>query len=133
MAFIYCNENPNDLKVGDCVIRAIAKIEDIDWCDAYIELCSQGMEMFDMPSSNRVWMQYLKEIGYDITLLPSDCPNCYTISDFCKDHPKGKYIVATGSHVVAVEDSNYYDTWDSGSEAIMYYFEKKEEEENGTV
>ena len=132
MAFFYCNENPKDLRVGDCVVRAISKIEDIDWFDTYTELCAQGMEMFDMPDSNRVWMAYLKDIGYQITLLPDDCPRCYTIIDFCKDYPVGSYLVATGSHLVAVINGNYYDTWDSGNEVPIYYFIKKDEED-GTV
>ena len=82
-----------------------------------------------MPDSNRVWMAYLKEIGYAITLLPNNCPNCYSITDFCKDNPKGTYLLATGSHLVAVIDGNYYDTWDSGNEIPIYYFVKKENED----
>lgn len=129
MAFIYYNENPDDLRVGDCVIRAISKIEGMSWYDTYIDLCSQGMEMSDWGDSNRVWMAYLKDIGYKITLLPSTCPDCYTIADFCKDFPKGKFLVATGNHIVAVVDGNYYDTWDSGTEIPIYYFVK--ENKNG--
>lgn len=133
MAFIFDNENPDDLRVGDCVVRAISKAEDLDWFDTYIELCAQGMEMFDMPDSNRVWMAYLKEIGYTINLLPKDCPNCYTIADFCKDYPKGKYLVSTGSHLTVVINGNLYDTWDCLSEVPIIYFEKKEDNKDGNV
>ena len=38
------------------------------------------------------------------------------------DHPKGIYVVATGSHVVAVVNGDYYDSWDSGDEIVAYYF-----------
>lgn len=131
MAFIFYNQNPDGIRVGDCVIRAISKVENMDWYDVYIELSAQGMEMSDWGNSNRVWMAYLKDIGYKITLLPSDCPDCYTIEDFTKDYPKGKYLLATGSHIVAVIDGNYYDTWDSGKEIPVYYFIK--EQPNGST
>ena len=48
--------------------------------------------------------------------------------DFCNDHPKGAYILALSSHVVAVVDGCYYDTWDSGQEIPIYYWTKKEDE-----
>lgn len=131
MAFIFYNMNPDDLRVGDCVIRAIAKIENMSWYDTYIDLCAQGMEMSDWGDSNRVWMAYLKDIGYKITLLPSTCPDCYTVIDFCKEHPKGKYLVASGSHIIPIIDANYYDTWDSGSEIVSFFFEK--EKNNGST
>ena len=127
MAFVFYNLNPDDLRVGDCVVRAISKVEEMDWYDTYIEITTQGMEMSDMPDSNRVWMAYLKDIGYKITLLPNECPNCYTIEDFSKDHPKGKFLVATGSHIVPIVDGDYYDTWDSGAEIPIYYFVKENE------
>ena len=101
------------------------------WYDTFIDICAQGMEMSDMPDSNRVWMAYLKDIGYKLTLLPSACSECYAIIDFCKEHPKGRFLVATGSHIVAVVDGNYYDTWDSGIEIPIYYFVK--EQTNGSA
>lgn len=52
-------------------------------------------------------------------------PDCYNVKDFAQDHPKGRYVVGTGTHVIAVIDGNYYDTWDSGEEIPVYYWEKE--------
>lgn len=53
------------------------------------------------------------------------CPECYTVADFCWDNPYGYYLLATGTHAVAVIDGDYYDTWDSGNESVAYYYERK--------
>jgi hypothetical protein len=66
----------------------------------------------------------LKRQGYKQESLPNACPDCYTVSDFCNEHKQGKYLLATGSHVIAVKDGDYYDTWDSGDEIPVYYFER---------
>ena len=58
-------------------------------------------------------------------IIPNTCPDCYTIADFCNDHPYGTYILATGTHVVAVIDGDYYDTWDSGNEIPIFYWQKE--------
>jgi hypothetical protein len=58
--------------------------------------------------------------------IPSECPDCYSVSQFCDDHPVGKFIVALNGHVLAVEDGNYYDTWDSGDETPIYFWRKGE-------
>ena len=58
-------------------------------------------------------------------MLPRNCPDCYRVKDFCCNNPYGKFIVATGDHVVAVIDGNYYDAWDSGNEILSYYFEQR--------
>ena len=83
--------------------------------------------MCDMPSANRVWGAYLRDKGFRRDLLPDECPDCYTVRDFCEDHPKGKYILAIEGHVVAVLDGKYYDSWDSGNETPIYYWKRKEE------
>ena len=91
-----------------------------------MDVVEQGGIMYDMPSSNEVWGAYLKKIGYIRELIPNTCPDCYTVKEFCLDHPRGKYLLATGSHVIAVINGNYYDTWDSGDEIPIYYFTKEE-------
>ena len=125
MSFIFENPNPEKNLVGDCVIRGISILTDRPWEDIYMEVVAQGYSMYDMPSSNAVWGAYLKSQGYTRRAIPNSCPNCYSIVQFCNDHPRGKYLVATGTHVVAVIDGNYYDTWDSGNEIPVYYFEKE--------
>ena len=83
--------------------------------------------MFDMPSNNAVWGNYLRERGFRRMTLPDDTPADYTVSDFCKDHPHGVFVVVVAGHVVCVENGDYFDSWDSGNEFPIYYFERKEE------
>lgn len=127
MAFINYNANPSNNRVGDCVIRAISKLTGMSWEKTYTEIALKGFDMYDMPSSNAVWIKYLIGNGYDMIPIPNTCPDCYTVIDFCNDHPNGSYLVATGSHVIAIENGDYYDTWDSGDEIPIYYFRKENE------
>lgn len=123
--FIRTNPNPANNLVGDCVIRAISILTNKDWEYIYDELAEQGREMYDMPSSNAVWGEYLIEQGFKRSVIPNTCPICYSVRQFCKDKPYGKYLLATGSHVIAVINGDYYDTWDSGDEMPIYYFTKE--------
>ena len=125
MAYIYYNPNPFKLSVGDCTIRAISCALNQSWKETYMGLVNQGYHMYDMPSANRVWGQYLKNNGFKKYQLPDTCPECYTIRDFCYDFPYGTYVVGTGEHVVCVYNGNYYDSWDSGNEIPIDYFERR--------
>ena len=125
--YVFYNPNPSKKLVGDCVIRAVSKLTNKDWETIYLEICLQGFMMNDMPSANYVWGAYLHENGYERNILPNTCPDCYTVKDFCVDYPQGKYLLAIGNHVVAVENGNYYDSWDSGEEIPLYYWQKKED------
>lgn len=82
--------------------------------------------MFDMPSSNAVWGAYLRRLGFVKEMLPDYCPDCYSVRDFCLDHPYGQYVLMLSGHVVAVEDGCYYDTWDSGDEIPLFYWRKEQ-------
>lgn len=124
MAFVLYNPNPNGNYVGDCTVRAISKLTGQTWNETYWGLAIMGAILTDMPSSNNVWGAYLRKNGYTRHVLPDSCPDCYSIREFCHDFPRGEYMLATGSHVVAVVDGDYYDSWDSGDEVPVYYWEK---------
>lgn len=126
MPYIHTNPNPMKNLVGDCVIRGIALLTNQSWEATYWDVVLQGGMMYDMPSSNEVWGSYLKSLGYQKKIIPNTCPDCYTVKDFCRDHQFGKFLLATGTHVIAIIDGNYHDTWDSGNEIPVYYFTKEE-------
>lgn len=124
--YAYYNANPDRKLVGDCVIRAISKVLNQDWNTTYLELLLYGYIVKDMPSSNAVWGGYLLSKGFNRYIIPNTCPDCYTIHDFCEDNKKGIYLLATGTHVVPVIEGVYFDTWDSGDEVPIYYWQKGE-------
>jgi hypothetical protein len=129
MAFIKYNENPYKNDTIDCVMRGIAKFLDMSWDDVYIDLMVEGFVFKDMPHRNYVWDTYLREKGFYKVEIPNTCPDCTTVERFCLDHPRGRYLLGTGSHVVAIVEGNYYDTWDSGQELPVYYYTTEKQRE----
>lgn len=119
------NINPEKKQTGDCVIRAIGTVIDKEWDDTFLELMAKAFQMKEMPSQNNAWGAYLHDLGFKRYVIEDTCPDCYNVKDFANDHPKGRYVVGTGTHVIAVIDGNYYDTWDSGEEVPVYYWQKE--------
>ena len=115
------NPNPSRQRVGDCTIRAICKATGKSWEQVYASLCAFGFSFKDMPSANAVWGKYLREIGFHRRMVDESLEN-YTVADFCRDYPKGTYILAIDGHVVCAVDGFYYDSWDSGQEIPIYYW-----------
>ena len=118
------NLNPMGKQIGDCTVRAIAKAMGRPWDDVYVGLAAEGFRCKDMPSSNTVWGTYLKNNGFKRYTIPDRCPDCYTVAQFCEEHPQGTYVLALQSHVVAAIDGQYIDSWDSGQEPLVYYWER---------
>ena len=124
--YVQYNANPINRRAGDCTVRAISKALDQSWEQTYIDLSLQGYLMGDLLSSNAVWNAYLKGKGFTRDIVSNDCPECYTIEDFCNEYPQGTYIIGTGTHCVVVQDGCVFDTWNSSGESPIYYYHKGE-------
>ena len=120
--YVHYNPNPDHRRTGDCIIRAVTKVTGKSWENVFIELAIEAFLLHAMPSENDVLGEYLYNLGFDKYIIPNSCPRCYTVRDFAYDHPYGKFILGTGSHVIAVVDGNYYDSWDSGDEVPLFYW-----------
>lgn len=120
MEYAHYNPSPFGKNVGDCTVRALSKALDQDWHETYFGLCIEGALRGDMPSANATWGAYLRRNGYHRELAPEDV----TVAEFADAHPNGSYILALSGHVVCIEDGTLYDSWDSGNEIVLYYWEK---------
>ncbi len=125
MAYVFYNPNPQGHRVDDYSVRAVAKVLDKDWEDAYMGLCSEGLVYSDMPTSGYVIGMYLRRYGFTQKNIPSVCPKCTTVSQFTDEHHKGTYVLVCHEHIVASIAGSFFDTWDSGDEIVLYYFEKE--------
>ena len=124
--WIKYNPNPTGRLVGDCAVRAVAIALDVDWETAYVKIVTNGFSMGDMPSSDSVWGSLLRQHGFYRAAIPDTCPDFYTAEDFCRDFPRGTYVLGFGGHVATVIDGNIYDSWDSSKEIPQYYWYRKE-------
>lgn len=120
------NENRKRKHGNDCTVRAICAVTGLDWLTAYLGICLEGAVKQDMPSTNDIWGSWLEKQGYRCRPIPNFCPDCYTVEDFCRDFPTGRYLVMVPQHVVAVVDGDYMDSWDSGGQTALYYWSKEE-------
>lgn len=120
--WIKYNPNPVGRQVGDCAVRAVSKALNTDWETAYALIAKNGFLMGDMPSSNSVWGAVLRQNGFYRYAIPNTCPDCYTARDFCRDNPRGVFVLGFGGHVATVVDGDLYDSWDSSNEIPQYFW-----------
>lgn len=107
--------NPCGYRVGDCSVRAVSVALGISWKSAYALMVTEGYKLCDVPSSDRVWSQVLKDHGFK----KIDVEEC-SAEEFCEDHPKGIYVLGFGGHVATVRDGTLYDSWNSSKEIVRF-------------
>ena len=110
------------MNVEDCAIRAVSVALNVTWDEAFDMVAQMAKAMGTMPHSNAAWGAVLRQNGFTRKIIPNTCPDCYTIMDFCQEHPEGIYVLGTGTHAVTAIDGNYIDSWDSGNEIPVYYW-----------
>lgn len=113
-------------KTGDCTIRAITKIEQISWIEAFDKLVEIARQNFDLPNSMNTIEEYLTQQGYEKVAIKAEKGSTRpTIYSFAEEHKTGTYLLRVAHHVVAVVDGHYFDSWDSGRKSLYSYYIKK--------
>lgn len=80
--------------------------------------------MGELPNSDLVWGSVLRQHGFRREIIPNTCADCYTVEDFCNDHPDGTYVVKSDGHVATVIDGTLFDSWNSSQNGVIYVWEK---------
>lgn len=121
--FIYCepNKKQSGMGYGDCVIRAVAIINNISWVEAFDEIMALSRELQIPFNEQDCYRKYFESCGYNYIYLNRF--KRITLKEFCKLYPKGKFIVQFNNHISAVIDGNQNDIFD-WSEREIYGFYK---------
>lgn len=125
MNYIYTNKNPMKKRNNDCAIQALCIVLNKTWEEVFMGLAETGLLIYEPMTNKATTDLYLRNHGFSRHAIPDTCPDCYTVFDFCKDHPFGTYVLGTGDHAIAVIDGVIYDTWNSSNEIPVVYYKKE--------
>ena len=121
----YFNANPVGNRTDDCSVRAVAVALDVDWDTAFDLIADNARDMGQLMHRNVAWWSVLRQYGFYRAVIPNTCPDCYSVRDFCRDHPRGVYVLGFYDHVAAVVDGRLIDSWDSSNEIPIYYWYRR--------
>ena len=116
----YYNPHPKGLSTDDCVKRAIVVVTGMDYSKVQRELngykAITGAKSFNSIKNLRYVEDVLKakKITFQSEL---------TAEDFCKKHPRGRFILDMVGHWSACVDGCIYDTWDCSKEEVNFAYE----------
>lgn len=119
---------PNPVRTGaiDCAVRAVSKALDLSWEKAYVLLAINGFLMGNDPAADEIWGSVLRQNGFRRYMVPNTCPDCYSVDEFCEEHPYGIFVVKSENHVATVVDGVLYDSWPSQDKTVIYYWTLEE-------
>lgn len=112
--YTYYNAHPKGLLVGDCVKRAISKAANMDYMEVQREL-NRYKKVTGASSYNTDYNphKYVENVLHGVKMsFPAKAgKKRMTPEQFCKDYPKGNYILNMAGHWTCVIDGVIYDTW----------------------
>lgn len=121
---------PNPVRTGaiDCAVRAVSKALDVSWERAFVMLSLNGFLMGNVISADEVWGSLLRQHGFHREMLPNTCPDCFTVEEFCEEHPEGTFIVKSENHVACVKDGTLFDSWNSLQKTVIYFWSNRKDD-----
>lgn len=137
MDYIYFNPNPNaktfksgkpkSWHVQDDVVRAICKVLDKTWSEAYELLDDIAKKNFTTINDKTVVNELLaNKLGYEYITYgkPKQGQKRPIIEDFIKENNQGSYVIYLRDYYVTVINGVVYDIANLSNEAIYSYWKK---------
>ena len=123
----YYQPNKQDLKdqQPDCVIRALTKVLDVTWLEAFESLIPYARKLQTTLTCRQCYEKYLFDEGFKyVGISNRKGSKRPTVKSFSASHKTGTYFLNLANHTVAVVEGIYYDTWDCGNCCLYSYYER---------
>lgn len=124
---MYVNENvnPRRHKVGDCVVRAIAKAERKGWLETHDNLTTIARSLYTVLNDKMAYSKYLSKYPkIEVMHMVNGKRKRYTVKEIAKEM-KGTYVIRLANHLTTVVDGKYYDIWDCGNSCAYIIWKVK--------
>lgn len=108
----YYNANPRDLHIEDCTARALSTALGIPWSEAYDMLSNSARDMGMMMGSVDAVEEFLDR-WFERVYITEE-----TVSEFIRNHPRGRFLITMPGHITALVEGVNYDTFDPGNKHI---------------
>lgn len=99
------NLNPASNNTIDCQVRALAKVLNIGWMEAYDKLIEQSKKYYTLPDHTSVLSELLKEYGFE-EVEDFQC----SVATFMHENIHGTYVIFCKGHVFVYSEGIWYDT-----------------------
>lgn len=116
----YFNPHPKGLLTNDCVKRAIVVATGMDYLKVQRELneykAVTGSKKFNSIKN----LRYVEAV---LNAKKTTFQEELTAEEFCKNYPRGRFILDMNEHWSACVDGCIYDTWNCGKEKVNFAYE----------
>lgn len=118
--YVYYNPHPKGLCTNDCVKRAIVAVTGKSYSSVTRELNAYktvtGAKSFNSVQN----LRYVEDVLKAKKIL---LHSRLTAEEFCKQRPRGRYILDMDGHWSACVNGCIYDTWDCSRKTVNFAYE----------
>lgn len=105
---------------SDCTVKALAVAYSVGYEWAHAVLKEHGRKNREGIYTRDVFPVVLTNMGIKHRVGPYSATNKVSLKKFCEAHPKGRYVVTSSGHAMAVIDGVVYDWGDKPRRMVKW-------------